>query len=88
MNYKVRIKVKWSIPWNGVAPLLHPSVVAIEKGAFESLSTKVANFTYYFFDGAYGEFFTSHNPPSTYIQGFLRVSFDTDIVKLSFHLDK
>ena len=43
-NYKVR--VKWSNPGNGVTPLLHLVVVAIEKGAFGSPSTKVANFTY------------------------------------------
>ena len=28
-------------------PLLHLGVVAIQKGAFGPLSTKVANFTYY-----------------------------------------
>ena len=39
---------KWSNPGNGVAlSLLHLCVVAIEKGAFGSPSTKVANFTYY-----------------------------------------
>ena len=27
-------------------PLLHPGVIAIEKGAFRSSSTKVANFTF------------------------------------------
>ena len=37
-HYKVRIKVKWSNPGK--------SVVAIEKGAFWSPSTMVANFTY------------------------------------------
>ena len=35
-------RVKWSNPKNIVAP----GVVAIEKGAFESPMTKVANFTY------------------------------------------
>ena len=50
-NYKVGIKVKWSNPGNGVAPSLHLGVVAIEKGAFGSLSTKVANFTYMFKNG-------------------------------------
>ena len=30
----------------GVAPSLHLGVAAIEKGAFEPLSTTVANFTY------------------------------------------
>ena len=30
-------------------PLLHLGVVATEKGAFESLSTTVANFTYFYF---------------------------------------
>ena len=37
-------RVKWSIPGNGVAPsLLHRGVVAIEKGAFGSPTTTVAN---------------------------------------------
>ena len=36
-HYKVRIKVKWSNPGNGVA---------IEKGASGSPSIKVTNFTY------------------------------------------
>ena len=39
-------RVKWSNPGNGVAPPLHLSVVAIEKGAFRSPSSKVTNFTY------------------------------------------
>ena len=39
-------RVKRSNPGNGVATSLHFSVVAIEKGAIGSLSTKVANFTY------------------------------------------
>ena len=44
-QYKVRIKgkVKQSKEWSS-APL-HLGVVAIEKGAFGSLSTTVANFT-------------------------------------------
>ena len=37
-HYKVRIKGRVELP------LLHHGVVAIEKGAFVSLSTKVANF--------------------------------------------
>ena len=37
-------RVKWSNPRKGEAPSLHLGVVAIEKGAFESLSTIVANF--------------------------------------------
>ena len=32
-------------------PSLYHGVVAIEKGAFGSLSAKVANFTYYIFVG-------------------------------------
>ena len=40
-HYKV--KVKWSNPRNVVVPPLHLGVVAIEKGAFESPSTMVAN---------------------------------------------
>ena len=36
-------KVEQSREW--VAPPLHLSVVAIEKGAFRSSSTQVANFT-------------------------------------------
>ena len=43
-QYKVR--VKWSNPGKGVAPSLLVGVVAIEKGAFYSPSTKVANFTH------------------------------------------
>ena len=35
---------------NGVAASLHRDVVAIEKGAFGSPSTKVANFTTYLFN--------------------------------------
>ena len=37
-RYKLRIKGKWS----------NPGVVAIEKGAFESAPTTVANFTYFY----------------------------------------
>ena len=40
-------RVKWSNPGKGVAPYPTPCVVAIEKGAFGSPSTKVANFTFY-----------------------------------------
>ena len=42
-------KVKWSNPGKGAAPPEHPGVVAIEKGAFGSLSTKVDNFTFIIF---------------------------------------
>ena len=35
----------------------------------------------FFFDGAQGKFFISHNP-LTFVQGFVRVSFDTNIVIL------
>ena len=41
-HYKVRIKDK-------MEQSLQLGVVAIEKGAFGLLSTKVANFTYYFY---------------------------------------
>ena len=34
--------------WVQLAPSLHLGVVAIEKGAFGSPSTKVANFTYFY----------------------------------------
>ena len=46
-HFKVRIKskVEQSREWNSTLPL-HFSVVAIEKGAFKSPLTKVANFTY------------------------------------------
>ena len=46
-HYKVRFKgkVEQSREWSS-APPLHLSVVAIEKGAFGSPSTMVANFTY------------------------------------------
>ena len=39
-HYKVCIKVKWNNP-EKVVPPLHLGVVAIEKGAFDSLSTTV-----------------------------------------------
>ena len=39
-------RVKWRNPENGVALHLHLGVVAIEKGAFGSPLTLVANFTY------------------------------------------
>ena len=45
-QYKVRIKSKWNNPGKGVAPPLYLCVVAIEKRAFWSPSTTVANFTY------------------------------------------
>ena len=38
-------RVKWSNPGKAVAPSLHLGVVAIEKEAFGSPSTNVANFT-------------------------------------------
>ena len=46
-HYKVRIKdkVEQSREWSS-APL-HLGIVAIEKGAIGSPSTKVANFTFY-----------------------------------------
>ena len=45
--YKVRIKGKVEQSWEWrSAPLLHLNVVATEKGAFGSPSTKVANFIY------------------------------------------
>ena len=37
--------VKWSNPEKGVAPSVHLSVVAIEKGTFGSPLTTFANFT-------------------------------------------
>ena len=39
-------RVKWSNPGKGVVPSLTPRVVAIEKGAFGSPLTTVANFTF------------------------------------------
>ena len=45
LNSQHKVRVKWSNPEKGVAPSLHLGVVAIEKRAFGSLSTKVANFT-------------------------------------------
>ena len=47
-HYKVRIKGKAEQSWEGVAPRLHLGVVAIEKGAFGSPSTMVANFTFFY----------------------------------------
>ena len=47
-QYKVRIKGKVEQSREGVAlSPLHLGVVAIEKGAFGSPSTTVANFTYF-----------------------------------------
>ena len=48
-HYKVRIKgkVEQSREWSSVPPL-HLGIVAIEKGAFGSPSTKLANFTFYY----------------------------------------
>ena len=47
-HYKVHIKVKVEPPWERSRnPPLHLGVVAIEKGAFESPSSTVANFIYY-----------------------------------------
>ena len=37
----------WAIQWKEKRPSLHFGVVAIEKGAFGSPSTTVANFTYF-----------------------------------------
>ena len=45
-HYKVWIKGKVEQSWEWSNTHLHLSVVAIEKGAFESPSTKVVNFTY------------------------------------------
>ena len=47
-HYKVRIKckVEYSREWGSALPQ-HVDVVAIEKGAFGSPSTKVANFYLY-----------------------------------------
>ena len=44
-QYKVRIKCKVEQSWEKSCAPLHFSVVAIEKGAFLSPSTTVANFT-------------------------------------------
>ena len=47
-HYKVRIKGKVAQSWEwSKCPPLHLGVVAIEKGAFGSPSTKVTNFTFY-----------------------------------------
>ena len=48
-NIRYVSRVKWSNPGKGVAPALHLGVVAFEKGAFQSLSTTVTNFTYILF---------------------------------------
>ena len=42
-------RVKWSNPGKGVALPVHLGVVAIEKGAFGSPSTTVANLTFYLY---------------------------------------
>ena len=50
-HYKVWIKskVEQSREWSSPPPHTHRGVVAIEKGAFGSPSTKVANFTLYIY---------------------------------------
>ena len=48
-QYKVHIKGKVEQSREKSSPALHLGVVAIEKGAFRSPSTKVANFTYYLY---------------------------------------
>ena len=45
-HYKVRVKGKVELFWEWSSAPLHLSVVALEKGAFGSSSTKVINFTY------------------------------------------
>ena len=47
-HYKIKIKgkVEQTREWSSTLPI-HLGVVAIEKGAFGSPSTKVANFTYF-----------------------------------------
>ena len=45
-HYKIWIKGKWSNQGKEVAPSLHLSVVAIEKGAFGSSSTTINLLTY------------------------------------------
>ena len=47
-EYKVRIKGKVEQSRERRSASLHLGVVAIEKGAFESPSTMVANFTYFY----------------------------------------
>ena len=47
-HYKVQIKCKWSNPGKGVVPSPTPwCCSSIEKGAFGSCSTKVANFPFF-----------------------------------------
>ena len=46
-HYKVRFKGKVEQSWEWSSAPLHLGVVAIEKGAFGSPSTMVANFTYF-----------------------------------------
>ena len=46
-HYKIRIKGKVERSRERSNTLTYTSVVAIEKGAFRSPSTKVANFTFY-----------------------------------------
>ena len=45
-HYKVRVKGKVKQSWGWSSALPYTMVVAIEKGAFGSPSTSVANFTY------------------------------------------
>ncbi len=52
-------------------PLLHLSVVAIEKGAFESPSTMVANFSHVFFWLGFGDTFVFENPKESYASNSL-----------------
>ena len=39
----------WRVKWSNVVPSPKLGIVAIEKGAFGSPSTKIANFTFYLF---------------------------------------
>ena len=48
-HYKVRIKGKMEQFWECSSTPLHLGVVAVEKRAFGSPSTKLANFTYSWF---------------------------------------
>ena len=80
-------RVKWSNPGNGVAPPLHLGVVAIEKGAFVSPSTMVANFTYltFLYFGLVGRAF-AHGPgdlgsiPGCVIPKSLKMVLDTSLL--------
>ena len=81
-------RVKWINPRNVVAPPRHFGVVAIEKGAFGSPSTKVVNFTLTIYIRIFSHFFL-YLPlclPTLFLFPFLSSSFPHIFLSLSLSL--